>query len=216
MVENHDNFFQEIEEDVKLDKLEKMWKEYQSHIVAGVVGIAILIGGGLYWNNWRHEKQAEISQTYVDGINLISKGQKDEGYAKLDSIKDEKGYGAMAMLVKASDLAKDPKTLPEALKIFTEIAENRSYDKKFNMLAGLMRTLNQLDTVDVETVRANLEILKDPNNPWQALATELEAALEYKAGNKEKAKELYQQLAEDARASQTMRVRALAVLTELR
>lgn len=214
MVENNESFFQEIEEDVRLERLEKLWKQYNTPIITGVVAFAVLISGGLYWNHSHKEHKNSLSQQYSDALVKISKGNNEEGLSLLDGLKNEKGYGALAMLMKASVLAKQKETLPQALEIYKEVSQNSSYDKNFNKLGTLMLSYNEFDTHEADKVRENLEILKDINNPWQALGIELEAALEDKLGNKDKAKELYKQLSEDAGATQAMRARALAMLIE--
>jgi len=214
MIDKHDNFFQEIEEDIRLEKLEKFWKRYQNHIIGGVVGIAIVVSGILYWNHWHKQSRTELSQQYTDALTKIAKGDQEAAFAILDTLKGDKGYGPLAMLTKAATLAKNPKTLPEALKVYQEIANNTSYDKKIALLAALTEALNQLDTGDVDVLRQNLEKLNTPDNPWQSLVIELQAALEHKAGNTAKAKELYQQLADDANASQASRARALAIVSD--
>lgn len=214
MVENNESFFQEIEEDVRLERLEKLWKRYNKSIIAGIVAFAVVISGGLYWNHTRVEHKNSLSQRYSDALMKIAKGNKEEGLSLLDSLKNEKGYGALAMLMKASVLAQAKETLPQALEIYKEVSENHSYDKNFNKLGALMLSFNEFDAHEADKVKENLEILKDINNPWQALGIELEAALEDKLGNKDKAKALYKQLSEDAGATQAMRARSLAMLIE--
>ena len=214
MADNHDNFFQEVEEDVRLERLEKLWKKYQNHLIGGVTAFVIIMGGGLYWNHWQEEKKETLSQKYSEALVKLQEGNKHLSMALLDDLKNEKGYGSLAMLMKASFLGREKKTLPEALKIYEEISKNSSYEKKIRTLASLTKAYVEVDSGDPSILRKELESLSNPDNPWQAMAVELQAALEHKSGNLEKAKELYQQLADDAGASQSMRVRALALLSE--
>lgn len=210
MTDNHENFFQEIEEDVRLEKLQKLWNQYKNHIVGGIVAILLSVSGGIYWNNWRLEQRAELGEKYAQALSLLEKGQDDQGLKLLDDLKGEKGYGPMAMLTKAGHLAKKQETLPQAIEIYNELYQSKAFDKKYSQLAGLLQAFNQLDTGNIEEIRTHLDKFDNPDNPWQALIVEMKAALELRAGNKDKAEKLFSELAKDARASQALQVRAMA------
>lgn len=207
-----DNFLQEVDEEVRVEKALKFWHTYQNHIIGGIVGIAIVYGGYMYWRHWNHQSQLEISQQLMNMMTSYKEGKDEEAELIFEKIKDKKGYGALAQLLKATHQGTVLDKPDEAVKIYRDLSTESSQDKKFRDLAEILEALHSMDTQKLdETTKILEKVGKESSNPWHGMAMELEAVAEIKKGNKEKGLELFNKLADDATVSDAVRVRAKAL-----
>lgn len=207
-----DNFLQEIDEDVRVEKVLKFWHTYRNHIIGGLIGIAVVYGGYTFWRHWSHQSQLEISQQLMNMMTDYKEGKDEEAEVIYEKIKNKKGYGALAQLLKATHLGTVLDKQDDAVKIYKELSEESSQDKNFRNLAEILEALHLTDARKLDETREILDkISKESTNPWHGMAIELSAIVEIKKGNKEKGLELLSKLADDASVSDAVRVRANAL-----
>ena len=171
-----DDIIQEVEESLKQEKLETLWKEYGSYLIAAVVLTVLLTGLFSGWNSWN--SKANMAQTAVLIKALDSENKASD--LQQAAIGLRPGQKVIARMSAAGILMDEGKK-EEALMQYQEIAADREIEKVFRDLAVLMsvRLASSLesDEIDAANLIAQLQtIYKDASNPWQFHA-HLQAAI---------------------------------------
>lgn len=206
----HENFFLEVEEDVRLERVKAFWKKYQTFLMGSLAVCMVLTLGGGYWYYRQEVHRGLCSQIFAEALAKIQKND-ETALPLLERLKTEKGYGALALLVKGAHLAKENNSAA-ALEAFKGVQDTKSSDKRLFSLATLLMSYVLLENDDLTQVQESLPLLKDVNNPWQTLGIEVEAQLNNQQGNYQKEKEIYTALRERAGSSQGLLARASAIL----
>ena len=58
MVDNNDNLFREVEEELRRERMEKLWKQYGNYVIAAAALIVIIVLGYKYLEKVRLEAAA--------------------------------------------------------------------------------------------------------------------------------------------------------------
>ena len=205
----------EVQEDLRQERLEKLWKAYGVYIVAGLVGIVLLTVAFVFWRDYRTSQRANESAAYETAVQNINQGKRDQGIAQLEALAKEGGtYNGMAALNKASVLAEKSATKAEAVALYQSISKNKAYDATIRYLAGYYAVLHQVDTENSDVLLEQLPLLMVGANPWSVMVTELKAVLTLKAGRPEEAAQIYKDLLENPSTPSGIRIRAQAALNQ--
>ncbi len=211
-----EGLFREIDDDLKQEKLEKIWKKYGNHFIGGIVGIVAIAAIFVFWKDYSKNKRASESIAYTQALEMINKGQKQVGVDKLEELsKNASSYKGLAALSQASALIKDKETKSKGVELYNKISNNNSYDATTRYLAGYYAILNQIDDKAPEDLLEKLPSLMVGANPWSILVTELKAILTLKADRKEEAAQIYRSLLENKNAPSGVQIRAQAALSQI-
>jgi hypothetical protein len=103
-----------------------------------------------------------------------------------------------------------------ALATYKALAQDGSVDTIYRDLATLLAALQELNsTVDPKAVIAEVETLTAEGNPWRPSALEITALADLKAGDRDKARDIYKGIADDLTAPQGLRARAAEMAASL-
>lgn len=206
------DIFKEVDEDLRRDQLNKLWKRYGVFVIAGAVAIVAATGGYVAWKNYRQQQLTAQGDAFVQALVLRAQGQTREAvdaFANLAEGTDD-GIATLARFNQAALLA-DRGDPGEAVKVYDRIAAEAP-EKALRDLAVLCAVTLSLETVDPAESQARLEPLMTPDNPYRHSARELSALLALHTGDTAKARELFQTLAEDETAPSGIRSRAEEML----
>ncbi len=211
-----DQFIQEVEEDLKRDRQLALWRKYG--VWATALGLLVVIGVASYqgWRNYQRGQQHLYGQSYAQALALLAKGKDAEARAEFGKLAGEavSGFAELAMLQRAALLAKGGDGAGAA-ELYRQLADDDSADQLFRDLAVILAALITADNADPRDLTARLAPLTAPGNPWRYSALEVTALLAQRQGDQARAKEIYQSLADDAKAPQGMRARAAEMLAVL-
>lgn len=166
----------EIEESIRQERLEKLWKDYGSYLIAAI--ILIVLGTGLFagWESW--DRRTAESRT----AQLLAALDNEKPADALDGIASGLGAGprAIALTTAAGLLLKDGKQA-EALHQYELLASDADADPTLRDLARLMAVRLTWeeggDAVSPQDLLARLEpVWSAPDSPWRWHARE-QAAL---------------------------------------
>lgn len=123
----------EVEESIKQERLERLWKEYGGTLIAAAVLAVVITAGVTAYRNWN--SRVNISQTTA----VIEALGQDDQVAAIDQIAAtlRPDQRAVATLTAAGILARDGKA-EEALAHYKQAANDRDIEPIFRDLAGLM------------------------------------------------------------------------------
>jgi hypothetical protein len=207
-----DDIFLEIQEDLKRDRLEALWKTYKNHIVSGIAALLVIglsVGG---WISYRDSGRAEESTLYMKGLEHLDKGETAEAEEVFAQVRKKGGaYKTLAAFMQAHTLSasKDAQKVAKGYEVYTHLIKNA--DLRMRYLATVQTALAWSDTDSKETQEAILKALRSSTigaNPWGQLSSELVAYYTWKAGEKEQAQGLYQDLIDDKKVLPAIQLRS--------
>jgi hypothetical protein len=210
------DIFREIEEELRRDNLLKLWQRYAKYIIAGVVLVLLIAGLVVAWRQYQASQRQAQAARYSAALQLVQSG-KDAEAAKLfgDLAQESSGYGVLAAFEHAQLLAKsgDHKGAAAA---YDRLGSDSAIDPQFREVAVLLSVMQSFPDADPKTVIERLRPLTASGSPWRANALDLTAAATLKSGDREGARKIYQQLADDLAAPQSLRARAAEMAAALK
>jgi hypothetical protein len=212
------DIFDEVEEELRAERAEKLLRKYGGLIVAAAILVICAVGGWQAWQWWQSKQDARAASEFVAAMNLADRQSADPkaaaaGFAPLLQSAPE-GYKTLARFQAAAMDAKGG-DLHDATALWDEVAADRGADPLLRDLASLLWAQHQIDAGDPAILRARLKPLASPENPWHALAEEQLALLDMREGKSVDAKALLEKLSNGAAAPTGVRARAGGLLMRL-
>ena len=182
------DIFQEVDEEVRREQLQKLWERYQYYVIAAV--IAVLLGvGGWRANDWYVTKQAaEAGSAFEQAALLSARGEHADAEGAFAKIAAEgvAGYRSLARLRQAAELAeREPMA---AIAAYERIAGDGSVGPVLQDLAGVRAGSLLIDAANFDIARARLEPLASPGRAFRHTARELLALGAWRSGDTTAAK----------------------------
>ena len=207
------DIFQEIDEDLRRDRLTQLWKRYGNYVIAAAALIVLGTVGIVGWREYSERRNLAQAQSFLQAMELAESGDTAGAKAAFAKLAEEgaAGYATLARLQEAALAVKSGDTAG-ALKLYDGIAADSRADQSFRDLAVILIAQHTIDTADPAQLTERLAPLTQQKNPWRHSALEMQALLAKRAGDAAKAKELYTKLADDLSAPQGLRARAAEML----
>ena len=151
------DIFREVDEALQQEKLEKIWKEYRSTIIAC---IAILIVGTALtktYHGWNANRDA------TETARLMTALESDNPQAAIQTVIEDtrKGHSALGLMSAAGLLLSEDKK-EEAAALYKKAAESRKTPRDMRDLARILYVQN--------TTEGSIDILKpllaNEKSPW--------------------------------------------------
>jgi len=208
------DIFQEVDEEVRRERLIKLWQRYGNLIIALCILIVAAVGGWRGYEWWQTRKAAESGAAFEAAVRLAEDGKHQEAeaaFAKL-AADGSAGYRPLALLRVAAELTGTDKAA--AIKAYDEIAADRNAGQVIQDLAALRSGFLLVDTAPYSGIRQRLEPQTAADKPFRHSARELLALSAWKSGDTAAAKQWATMIINDSLTPQGTRSRA-EVLTEL-
>jgi len=201
------DIFREVEEEVRKERLDKLWKQYGDYIVAGACFLVIGAAGFQIWKTYDQKQRLKASDQYTVAQSLMDGGQPVQAADAFGHLADTapSGYKELARLQHADALMASGER-GDALGIYKQIASGD--DEILAAIAKLHAAWGIVDTQPRADVVAMLGNLDDEKSPWRPLAQEILAYADYRAGNTKAALAEYTALAAGAKPTSNLKVRA--------
>ncbi len=209
-------FLREVDEELRRDELQSLWKRFGRLIIGGIVLILAAWGGWLYWQD-RETKAAGLEgEQLSQALDDLQSGNPDAALAKLGPLAESKqvGYRASAKMAQAA-VAMERNDLAGAAKMFGEVATDTSIPQPWRDLALVRQTAAEFDAVKPEIIVARLRPLAAKGNPWFGSAGEMVAAAYLKMGKPELAGKMFADIGKDENVPETIRSRAVQMAGSL-
>jgi hypothetical protein len=208
------DIFREVEEEVRRERLERIWKEYGDYIVA-VAALLILAGAGWrLWNVYESREAARASNRFMAAQNLLDGGQSRmaaENFAKLAQTAPG-GYAKLSQLAEADSLAAS-NNQAAALNIYRKLAGDN--DEILSAIARIRAAWILVDGAPKSDLENLIGPLAANDSPWRDIAREVLAYADYRGGAVAQAQKEFDTLAKDKKAPSGVRGRSQAMATLL-
>ena len=209
------DIFREVEEDVRRERVEKLWKEYGDYIIAGVALLVIAIAGYQLWRHYEDQQRLKASDNYAIAEQIFESSSAEAAQQAFGKLAKEApgGYAAVARLQQANALLVSGKR-DDAVALYKQIANGD--DSLLGAVARLRAAWATVDFAPKAEIQTLLAPLTDPTNGWRFMAREVLAYDDYRLGNFKQAMGEYEKLGADANAPTGVRQRAMAMAVYLK
>jgi len=201
------DIFQEVDEEVRREQLQKLWERYQNHIFAGLLLILAAVGGWRGYEWWETKRAAETGSAFEAAQTLDQEGKPAEAesaYAKV-AADGTASYRDLARVRQAAELAqRDPKL---GIAAYQRIADDSSVGSAWRDVAGLRAGSLQIDAGSYNEARSRLEPLASEGRPYRHTARELLALAAWRAGDAAGAKRWFDLIITDIQTPPATRSR---------
>lgn len=208
------DIFQEVDEEVRRERLNKLWQHYGHYIIAACVLVIVAVGAWRGYEWWETKKAVEAGAAFEQAVNLAEAGKHQEAEAAFAKLASEgtAGYRLLARLREAAELGRTDRKA--AIKAYDEIAVDRSVGQVIQDLAALRVSFLLVDGSSYGDMRARLEPLTGPDRAFRHSARELLALSAWKQGDMGAARQWTDMIITDPQTPSGARSRA-EVLSEL-
>lgn len=210
------DIFREVDEEIRKDKAEKLWKKYGKYVILLCVLLVLGTAGRVGWREYALNKRLEDSTRFSAAVELSNAGNLEAAIASFASLAEDggDGYSVLARLREASARAAND-DLAGAAQVYNTLAADSSVDDMFRELAHIQAAIVTLDTADPGELTARLTPLAQDGKPWRFSARELLALVKYRAGDVDGARAGLQAIMDDADAPPGMKIRVREALAAI-
>jgi hypothetical protein len=167
------DIFHEVDEEVRRERLQKLWDRYSIYII----GLAVLFVAGIAaWRGyewWQDKQAAAAGAAFEAAVALSEAGKHQEAEAAFDKAAAEApaGYRVLSRLRAAGELAQLKPA--DAVKAFDEVAVDPSVGPTLQDLAAVRAGLLLVDTAPLTEMERRLVPLAEPTRAFRHTAREL-------------------------------------------
>ena len=192
----------EVDDDLRREKLEKFWLENRNWIIGGVLLAIISTAGMTYWRGYTYQKNMEQTQGLLQAID-------SNDAAKLGTFAgtSDRDHGVLAKLTQAGLLV-DKGQSDEAVKIYDSIADTTGADATLREYARVLSAMQRLGKDDPKKLHGEIEKLSHTGHAFRYTALEMDALLYAREGNLKPAVERLATISAAPEAPDDVRMRA--------
>jgi hypothetical protein len=208
------DIFQEVDEEVRRDRLNKLWDRYGNFLIAGCILVVAAVAAWRGYEWWQARKAADSGAAFETAVILAESGKHEEAEAAFAKLAADgtTGYRALSRLRDAAELSRTDKGA--AVKAYDEIAVDKSAGQTIDDLAAVRAGLLLVDTAPYSQLQDRLEPLTAPDRTFRHSARELLALSAWKSGDTTAARKWTDMIITDPQSPGGTRSRA-EVLSEL-
>jgi hypothetical protein len=177
------DIFQEVDEEVRRERLKKLWEQWGTYILIVACLVVVGIGGWRAWQWYEAKRAAEAGDAFEAALALSEAGKHQEAEAAFANIaaKSPAGYRMLARFRAAEELA--TRDRPAAAHALDALAADSSLGRVMQDFAAVRAALLLADTASYDEMRRRLEPVTGAQNPFRHTARELIALSAWRAGD---------------------------------
>lgn len=202
------DIFREVEEDIKRDRLKRLWDRFGVFVIGGAVLIVVAVAAWRAWEWYTAQEAATAGEAYYEALSLAQQGEREAAVQRFSQIAGEGGpFAPLARLRVAAEQAAggDPE---EAIATYDAIAEDGTVDRQLRNLARIRAGYLLVDTAGLDELQDRLGDLAAPEGAWRHSAREILGLAAYREGDLDLAIERFQEILADGDAPDGVRNRA--------
>ncbi len=209
------DIFREVEEEVRRERLDKIWKEYGDYIVAGACLLVIGAAGLQLWRTYDANQHLKAADQYAAAEQMAEAGQIAQAADAFGHLAESApgGYKVLARLQHADTLLATGER-GDALNLYKQVANGD--DPLLGAVARMRGAWAIADYAPRAEVASTLGPLTDAGNPWHSMAQEVLAYWDYRTGATKAALGEYDAIAHDTKAPKPLQERAKIIADFLR
>jgi hypothetical protein len=210
--DSNDTFIQEVEENLRRDRVTDFFKSYGKWVAVAVVLCLAAIGGWIYWEEQQKRTSSDQSEKLHALLTDISTGKTQtvpQRVAELEKSHSDVVRASASLTDAAVALEKNNRSA--AIAKYRELVNDKDVAQPFRDVATVRLTALEFDTIKPEEVIARLQPLAKAGSPWFGSAGEMTALALMKQNKNAEAGRLFAAIAADQQVPSSIRSRAVQV-----
>jgi len=202
------DIFHEVDEEVRRERLQKLWDRYGIYLIALAVLVVAGIGAWRGYEYWEAKKAAAAGAAFESALSLSEEGKHAEAEAAFAKVAAEApaGYRILARLRAAAELAQAKPA--DAVKAYDELAADNSLGATLQDLAAVRAGMLMVDSAPLSDLRRRLDPVSEPGRAFRHSARELLALSAWRNHDFTAARRYIDMIATDAESPPGTRARA--------
>jgi hypothetical protein len=209
------SLFQEIDESLRVDKMEKLMRRYGKLLIAFCVAIVLATAASVFWKSHLREINIKRTDRLLEVTDLIESGKFADAQKMLEDI-NQSNATTISRLMLAETLI-DQGQADKAVKAFDDAGVEKSN-----------QALHDLSSLDAQIISDNhnlpaqkdgtesLRKLYDSNSPFSYTAGELYALQLQRAGKSKDAEGILSEISNNPRLGMAQRIQAKELLDSMK
>lgn len=177
------DIFQEVDEEVRRERLKQLWDRYSNVIVALALVIVASVGGWRAYQWWEAKRAAEAGASFEQAVVLAAQDKPAEAQAAFAKIAAEgtSGYRMLARLREAALTARTDRAA--AVRDYDAIANDTGATSTIRDLARLRAAMLLVDAAPAQEITSRVEPITSAGHPFRHTARELIALAAWRSGD---------------------------------
>ncbi|MBV9331479.1 MAG: tetratricopeptide repeat protein [Alphaproteobacteria bacterium] len=199
------DIFREVEEEVRRERLEKLWKDYGDYAMAALLVVVLVTAGIVLWQ--RHEEsRRERASAEFDATVQLAATNPAASIDKFEELSKDApgGYSRLAKFAEADSLLAVGKR-DKALSLYRSISAD---DELIGSAARLRAAWAIADFAPRGAVENLVSPLLVSSSDWRFMAREVMAYTDFRLGDLPESLRECQSIISDPTAASTIRARA--------
>ena len=142
------DILRQVDEDLRKDRLLKIWRSYRIHIVGSILIILFFLSGYQYYLSSTQSKNETIAEQYINSINSMDINDSIEKLLELNE--SENPFIKGLSQLKRAELYFVTENKEQAIELLEEISVDESLNQIIRDLALYKYLMIQLNTLDKE------------------------------------------------------------------
>lgn len=202
------DIFHEVDEEVRRERLQKLWDRYGIYVIALAVLVVAAVAAWRGYEWWQAKKASTAGAAFETALRLSEEGKHAEAEAVLAKIAAEApaGYRVLARLRAAAELAEVKPD--DAVKAYDELAADNSLGAALRDLAAVRAGMLMVDSAQLAEMQRRLVPVSEPGRTFRHTARELLALSAWRNHDLTAARRYIDMIATDAESPPGSRSRA--------
>ena len=202
------DIFHEVDEEVRRERLQKLWDRYSIYIIGLAILIVAAIGAWRGYEYWEAKKAAAAGAAFESALSLSEAGKHAEAEAAFAKVATEApaGYRILARLRAAAELAQLKPA--DAVKAYDDLAADSSLGPVLQDLVAVRAAMLTVDTAPLSEMQRRLDSVAEPGRAFRHNARELLALSAWRNHDVTAARRYIDMIATDAETPPGTRARA--------
>jgi hypothetical protein len=201
------DIFREVEEDVRRERFEKLWKVYGNYAIAALVLLFAGIGAWQFWQRHDLQEREKFSDSFLAAQRISNPQAAASTFADLARTAP-RGYGALTRLSQAGAMFASGQR-DGAIELYKQIAKDDN--GPIGSVARLRAAWGMAESASRPELAELLKPLDQPGNAWRSNAREVLAYADYRAMDTKGALAKFSELALAPETPDGLRSRARAM-----
>lgn len=210
------SLLREIDEELRQEHFSKLWTRYGKGIIGAAIILVVSVAGYKGWQAYDNSRRSELSERFSQAVATELGGDLSQAHQAYSALSADAGggYEILARFRMASVLSQQGDRAAAAA-IYAALSDDSDVDRQYRDLAMLLQAMNEMDTAEPAGIIARMAPLAVDDNPWRFSAREVSALAAMRAGNKQQATDLLNQLIADTATPSGARDRAQELLAAI-
>jgi len=208
--------FQEVDEDIRKDRIKSIWKRYRIFFILFLVSVIGAVCFNSFWTQYKLKKVEERSEKYFFAMDEVKvNAQKAADALKIFSDEESgSSYHILLANLKEAAIRRSKNDLHNALNIYSNILEN-NIEQAYKDFVQIQSAEVLMELGNLEEAKTILSNVSNTNTAFASIAKEYMGYMAMREGDLIKARNIFEELTQGAITPITIKNRVKEILATL-